>query len=139
MSYHLIFLKNPKSNRSCKFAVGRNGNYVRKTSLKIGIFSMILIAMVFCNVSHSHLFCRLVIAIKAQPTQLVLRLLRLVKLSCPFVVYHQYKEPLMELFVQLKERGGTVNLKLTETWHREIQVNILIWKYSYIYIKYIYI
>ena len=62
------------------------------------------------------------IAVKGQPTQLVLRLLRLVKLSSPVVVYHQYKEPLMELFVQLKERGGVVNLKLTETWYREIQV-----------------
>lgn len=68
------------------------------------------------------LFYRLVVAVKSQPTQLVLRLLDLVKLSRPLVVYHQHKEPLMELFVQLKERGGVVNLKLSESWYREIQV-----------------
>lgn len=68
---------------------------------------------------------RLIVAIKMQPTQLVLRLLKLVKRSRPFVVFHPHKEPLMELFVQLKERGGVVNLKLSETWFRSIQVDVI--------------
>lgn len=68
------------------------------------------------------ILCRLVIAVKSHPTQLVLRLLPLIKLSRPFVVFHQHKEPLVDLFVQLKERGGVVNLKLSETWFRTMQV-----------------
>lgn len=30
----------------------------------------------------------------------------------------------MEVFVQLKERGGLLNMQLTETWYREIQVGV---------------
>ncbi|XP_067933661.1 tRNA (adenine(58)-N(1))-methyltransferase non-catalytic subunit TRM6-like [Watersipora subatra] len=71
---------------------------------------------------EENMFDTLIIAIKAQPTQLTLRLINLVKLSRPFVVFHPHKEPLMELFVQLKERGGVVNLKFSETWFRAIQV-----------------
>ncbi|XP_019500122.1 PREDICTED: tRNA (adenine(58)-N(1))-methyltransferase non-catalytic subunit TRM6 isoform X2 [Hipposideros armiger] len=40
----------------------------------------------------------------------------------PFVVYCQYKEPLLECYTKLRERGGVINLRVSETWLRNYQV-----------------
>ncbi|NXN13480.1 TRM6 methyltransferase, partial [Indicator maculatus] len=64
----------------------------------------------------------LIIASKFHPTPLLLALLEFVAPSRPFVVYCQYKEPLLECYTKLRERGGVVNLKLSETWLRNYQV-----------------
>ncbi|XP_064002315.1 tRNA (adenine(58)-N(1))-methyltransferase non-catalytic subunit TRM6 isoform X2 [Pogoniulus pusillus] len=63
----------------------------------------------------------LIIASKFHPTPLLLSLLEFVAPSRPFVVYCQYKEPLLECYTRLRERGGVVNLKLSETWLRNYQ------------------
>lgn len=78
--------------------------------------------MYMCNYLSSIHFCRLIVGIKSQPTQLVLHLLECLKLSRPFVVYHAHKEPLTDLFVRLRERGGVLNLRLSESWFRPMQV-----------------
>ncbi|NXG51202.1 TRM6 methyltransferase, partial [Psilopogon haemacephalus] len=64
----------------------------------------------------------LIVASKFHPTPLLLSLLEFVAPSRPFVVYCQYKEPLLECYTRLRERGGVVNLKLSETWLRNYQV-----------------
>uniref|UniRef100_A0A8C5I5P6 tRNA (adenine(58)-N(1))-methyltransferase non-catalytic subunit TRM6 n=1 Tax=Gouania willdenowi TaxID=441366 RepID=A0A8C5I5P6_GOUWI len=64
----------------------------------------------------------LVIASRFHPCPVVLGLLKFLSPSRPFVVYSQYKEPLIECFTKLKEQGGTVNLRLTDTWTRHYQV-----------------
>uniref|UniRef100_A0A8V0YUG3 tRNA (adenine(58)-N(1))-methyltransferase non-catalytic subunit TRM6 n=1 Tax=Gallus gallus TaxID=9031 RepID=A0A8V0YUG3_CHICK len=64
----------------------------------------------------------LLVASKFHPTPLLLSLLEFVAPSRPFVVYCQYKEPLLECYTKLRERGGVVNLKLSETWLRSYQV-----------------
>ncbi|XP_074783059.1 tRNA (adenine(58)-N(1))-methyltransferase non-catalytic subunit TRM6 isoform X2 [Athene noctua] len=64
----------------------------------------------------------LIIASKFHPTPLLLSLLEFVAPSRPFVVYCQYKEPLLECYTKLRERGGVINLKLSETWLRNYQV-----------------
>ncbi|KFV61733.1 tRNA (adenine(58)-N(1))-methyltransferase non-catalytic subunit TRM6, partial [Dryobates pubescens] len=64
----------------------------------------------------------LIVASKFHPTPLLLSLLEFVAPSRPFVVYCQYKEPLLECYTKLRERGGVVNLKLSETWLRSYQV-----------------
>ncbi|NXL85777.1 TRM6 methyltransferase, partial [Alectura lathami] len=64
----------------------------------------------------------LIVASKFHPTPLLLSLLEFVAPSRPFVVYCQYKEPLLECYTKLRERGGIVNLKLSETWLRNYQV-----------------
>ncbi|XP_053140779.1 tRNA (adenine(58)-N(1))-methyltransferase non-catalytic subunit TRM6 isoform X2 [Hemicordylus capensis] len=64
----------------------------------------------------------LIVASRFHPTPLLLSLLEFVAPSRPFVVYCQYKEPLLECYTKLKEKGGVVNLKLSETWLRNYQV-----------------
>ncbi|KAM4522225.1 tRNA (adenine(58)-N(1))-methyltransferase non-catalytic subunit TRM6 [Odontesthes bonariensis] len=64
----------------------------------------------------------LVIASRFHPCPVLLGLLKFLSPSRPFVVYSQYKEPLIECFTKLKEQGGTVNLRLTDTWLRHYQV-----------------
>ncbi|XP_053699761.1 tRNA (adenine(58)-N(1))-methyltransferase non-catalytic subunit TRM6 [Synchiropus splendidus] len=64
----------------------------------------------------------LVIASRFHPSSVLMGLLKFLSPSRPFVVYSQYKEPLIECFTKLKEQGGTVNLKLTDTWLRHYQV-----------------
>ncbi|KAM9778185.1 tRNA (adenine(58)-N(1))-methyltransferase non-catalytic subunit TRM6 [Syngnathus typhle] len=64
----------------------------------------------------------LVIASRFHPCPVLMGLIRFLSPSRPFVVYSQYKEPLIECFTKLKERGGTVNLRLTDTWLRHYQV-----------------
>uniref|UniRef100_A0A8C7XLT6 tRNA (adenine(58)-N(1))-methyltransferase non-catalytic subunit TRM6 n=1 Tax=Oryzias sinensis TaxID=183150 RepID=A0A8C7XLT6_9TELE len=64
----------------------------------------------------------LVIASRFHPCPVLLRLLRFLSPSRPFVVYSQYLEPLIECYTKLKEQGGAVSLKLTDTWLRHYQV-----------------
>ncbi|KAM9316802.1 tRNA (adenine(58)-N(1))-methyltransferase non-catalytic subunit TRM6 [Gastrophryne carolinensis] len=64
----------------------------------------------------------LIIASRFHPTPLLLALLEFVAPSRPFVVYCQYKEPLLECYTKLRERGGVINAKLSETWLRNYQV-----------------
>ncbi|XP_078130997.1 tRNA (adenine(58)-N(1))-methyltransferase non-catalytic subunit TRM6 [Sander vitreus] len=64
----------------------------------------------------------LVIASRFHPCPVLTGLLKFLSPSRPFVVYSQYKEALIECYTKLKEQGGTVNLRLTDTWLRHYQV-----------------
>ncbi|XP_038607246.1 tRNA (adenine(58)-N(1))-methyltransferase non-catalytic subunit TRM6 [Tachyglossus aculeatus] len=64
----------------------------------------------------------LIVASRFHPTPLLLSLLEFVAPSRPFVVYCQYKEPLLECYTKLREKGGVINLKVSETWLRSYQV-----------------
>ncbi|XP_054837647.1 tRNA (adenine(58)-N(1))-methyltransferase non-catalytic subunit TRM6 isoform X2 [Eublepharis macularius] len=64
----------------------------------------------------------LIVASRFHPAPLLLSLLEFVAPSRPFVVYCQYKEPLLECYTKLREKGGVVNLKLSETWLRNYQI-----------------
>lgn len=64
----------------------------------------------------------LVIASRFHPCPVLLGLIKFLSPSRPFVVYSQYKEPLIECYTKLKELGGTVNLRLTDSWLRHYQV-----------------
>ncbi|KAB5539863.1 hypothetical protein PHYPO_G00094060 [Pangasianodon hypophthalmus] len=64
----------------------------------------------------------LVIASRFHPCPVLLGLLRFVAPSRPFVVYCQYREPLIECYTKLREQGGAINLKLTDSWLRHYQV-----------------
>ncbi|KAI5090616.1 tRNA (adenine(58)-N(1))-methyltransferase non-catalytic subunit TRM6 [Silurus meridionalis] len=64
----------------------------------------------------------LVIASRFHPCSLLLGLLKFVAPSRPFVVYCQYREPLIECYTKLREQGGAINLKLTDSWLRHYQV-----------------
>ncbi|KAL3874366.1 hypothetical protein ACJMK2_037392 [Sinanodonta woodiana] len=64
----------------------------------------------------------LIVASKLHPTPIVKALLKFVAPSRPIVVYSQFKEALMDCGVSLREEGGMVNYRLSETWLREYQV-----------------
>lgn len=64
----------------------------------------------------------LVVVSRFQPSPIVMSLLPRLAPSRPFVVYCQYKEPLMECYVNLREKGTAINIRLTETWWRHYQV-----------------
>lgn len=64
----------------------------------------------------------LVVVSRFQPSPIVMALLPRLAPSRPFVVYCQYKEPLMECYVNLREKGTAINIHLTETWWRRYQV-----------------
>ncbi|XP_060773744.1 tRNA (adenine(58)-N(1))-methyltransferase non-catalytic subunit TRM6 [Neoarius graeffei] len=64
----------------------------------------------------------LVIASRFHPCHVLLGLLRFVAPSRPFVVYCQYREPLIECYTKLREQGGAISLKLTDSWLRHYQV-----------------
>ncbi|KAK3886367.1 hypothetical protein Pcinc_009471 [Petrolisthes cinctipes] len=63
----------------------------------------------------------LVVACRQHPTAITTELLHFLKPGFPFVVFSPFKEPLMELYNQMKSVGGT-NLRLSETWLRHYQV-----------------
>ena len=67
-------------------------------------------------------FDSLVVATKYHPKKVFLSLFEYLADSRPFVIYCQYQEPLMELYVTLKDMRVAVNVDLTETWFRNVQV-----------------
>ena len=64
----------------------------------------------------------LIIVSKYHPKNILLVLLKTLPPGCPFVVYYQYKEPLMECYVCLKELNMATDIELTQAWFRDIQV-----------------
>lgn len=64
----------------------------------------------------------LIIASKYHPKNVLVTLLAYLPPSSPFVVYFQYKEPLMECCVILREMKVAACLEVTESWQRNIQV-----------------
>ncbi|XP_030628377.1 tRNA (adenine(58)-N(1))-methyltransferase non-catalytic subunit TRM6 [Chanos chanos] len=64
----------------------------------------------------------LVIASRFHPCPVLLELLKFVAPSRPFVVYCQYREALIECYTKLREQGGAISLRLTDSWLRHYQV-----------------
>jgi tRNA (adenine-N(1)-)-methyltransferase non-catalytic subunit len=64
----------------------------------------------------------LIIACKYDPTETLIQLLPYLAASCPFVVFGEHMEPLIECFRELQKQDLAINLRLTDTWLREYQV-----------------
>ncbi|XP_077443277.1 tRNA (adenine(58)-N(1))-methyltransferase non-catalytic subunit TRM6 [Stigmatopora argus] len=64
----------------------------------------------------------LVIASRFHPCPVLMGLLKFLSPSRPFVVFSQFKEPLVECFTKLKEQGSAVNIRLSDSWLRHYQV-----------------
>ncbi|XP_026113997.1 tRNA (adenine(58)-N(1))-methyltransferase non-catalytic subunit TRM6-like [Carassius auratus] len=64
----------------------------------------------------------LVIASRFHPCPVLMCLLKFIAPSRPFVVYCQYREPLIECYTKLREQGGAISLRLTDSWLRHYQV-----------------
>ncbi|KAK3093402.1 hypothetical protein FSP39_015098, partial [Pinctada imbricata] len=64
----------------------------------------------------------LIVASKFHPTPIVLALVDYMAPSRQVVVYSQFKEAVMDSYAYLRERGGLVNYRVSETWLRNYQV-----------------
>mmetsp|Transcript_1718 Transcript_1718/g.2267 ORF Transcript_1718/g.2267 Transcript_1718/m.2267 type:complete len:513 (+) Transcript_1718:132-1670(+) len=64
----------------------------------------------------------LILACSYDPTATLLSLLPYLETSCPFVVFYEYMEPLIECFREIQKQGLAINLRLTDTWMREYQI-----------------
>ena len=64
----------------------------------------------------------LIIATKFNPLGILKEMIDFIRPSGPIVIYCQYREPLMFCYTYLKSASLAVNVQLTETWFREIQV-----------------
>lgn len=64
----------------------------------------------------------LILACNYDPTDTLLNLLPYLEASCPFVVFFDYMEPLMQCFQELQRQKLAINLRLSDTWMREYQV-----------------
>ena len=64
----------------------------------------------------------LIVASKHHPRPIVLALIEYVLPSRPIIVFCQHKEQLLDCYLALRDRGGVLSLRLTETWLREYQI-----------------
>ena len=64
----------------------------------------------------------LILACNYDPTHTLLTLLPYLGASCPFVVFYEYLEPLVECFREIQRQGLAINLRLSDTWMREYQI-----------------
>ena len=64
----------------------------------------------------------LILACNYDPTHTLLALLPYLGESCPFVVFYEYLEPLVECFREIQKQGLAINLRLSDTWMREYQI-----------------
>lgn len=64
----------------------------------------------------------LIIATKFHPLNVLINMIGFIKSSAPIVIYCQHKEPLMECYTYLRDASLAINVHLTETWFREMQV-----------------
>ena len=64
----------------------------------------------------------LILACNYDPKATLLNLLPYLETSCPFVVFGEYLEPLLECFQELQNQKLAINLRLSDTWLREYQV-----------------
>jgi len=64
----------------------------------------------------------LIIATKFNPLGILKEMIDFIRPSGPIVIYCQYREPLLLCYNYLKSASLAVNVQLTETWFREMQV-----------------
>ena len=65
----------------------------------------------------------ILIATKYDPTETLFSLIPYLAPSCPFVVFCEHMEPLVECFSKIqKQQNLAINLRLTDTWLREYQI-----------------
>lgn len=64
----------------------------------------------------------LLIVGREHPSNIFKKLIRYVEISRPFVIYCSIREPLQEMFCELKSRSDVIALRLTESWLRGYQV-----------------
>ncbi len=64
----------------------------------------------------------LILACNYDPKATLLKLLPYLETSCPFVVFSEYLEPLLECFQELQNQKLAINIRLSDTWMREYQV-----------------
>jgi tRNA (adenine-N(1)-)-methyltransferase non-catalytic subunit len=63
----------------------------------------------------------LIIACRYHPLPLLQQALVMLECSCPFVIYHEFVDPLVECYTYLQDRSLALRMVLSETWLRDYQ------------------
>eukprot|EP01102_Stenamoeba_stenopodia_P023127 TRINITY_DN9867_c0_g1_i1.p1 TRINITY_DN9867_c0_g1~~TRINITY_DN9867_c0_g1_i1.p1 ORF type:complete len:331 (-),score=99.78 TRINITY_DN9867_c0_g1_i1:3-884(-) len=72
--------------------------------------------------THDSFDCALIVATKYEPSFILEAIYPFLAPSRPFVVFHQYAQPLADCLHELHTKRLAVNLSLREIWCREYQV-----------------
>jgi hypothetical protein len=67
------------------------------------------------------LICSLILACKYRPLPILKQALYLLHPSCPFVIFHEFMEPLVDCYLYLQQNNLALRLVLSDTWMREFQ------------------
>lgn len=114
-SHTRAYLENMKSQRERReFLAKRCARFARKLTRHTGMESKEMLLSRKCD--------SIVLASRYDPTSTLLDLLPYLMPSCPFVVYSEYIEPLVECFRELQKQSLAINIRLMDTWMREYQV-----------------
>ena len=65
-----------------------------------------------------HYDARLVIACKYRPLPILKQALFILQPSSPFVVFHEFLEPLVDCYLYLQAHSLALRMVLSDTWHR---------------------
>eukprot|EP01038_Epipyxis_sp_PR26KG_P010132 gene10132-13630_t len=63
----------------------------------------------------------LIIACKYRPLPILKQAIQLLTPSSPFVIFHEFQEPLVDCYMYLQQSGLALRLVLSDTWMREYQ------------------
>jgi hypothetical protein len=63
-------------------------------------------------------YARLVIACKYRPLPILKQALFVLQPSSPFVVFHEFLEPLVDCYLYLQAHNLALRMVLSDTWHR---------------------
>jgi tRNA (adenine58-N1)-methyltransferase non-catalytic subunit len=104
----------------------RNKSYLRQGVDRWDIVVLNWLAVVvYCGADDNNYPCdisdRLIIACKYRPLPILKQALYLLAPSSPFVIFHEFLEPLIDCFLYLQESGLAVKLQLFDSWLREFQ------------------
>ena len=114
-SHTRAYLERMGNERERKnFLAKRCARFARKLTRHTGMESKEMLLSRKCD--------SIVLAARYDPTSTLLDLLPYLLPSCPFVVYSEYMEPLVECFRELQKQNLAINIRLMDTWMREYQV-----------------
>lgn len=91
-----------------------------RSCLRRGVDRFVCAVMCASRTTNS-LYLSLIIACKYRPLPILKQALVLLAPSSPFVVYHEFLEPLVECYLYLQQLGAALRMVLSDTWLREFQ------------------
>lgn len=103
-----------KPKKLDQFLVKRQQRFTRKICRQTPVEAYHALQSALCD--------SLILATKSDSIQCFEKLFPYLAPSCPFVVFSEFLEPLVQLFDHLQKNEKGINMRLSDTWTREYQV-----------------